>query len=71
VLDSGKDGVVRSESEKNCFTFLRGEERVWSCDGKKFQLISEERELRSRDRSCCDYMTTSSAKRSILEDIGS
>ena len=27
VLDFGKDGVVRSESEKNCFTFLRREEK--------------------------------------------
>jgi len=27
VVDSGKDGVVKSESEKDCFTFLRGEEK--------------------------------------------
>ena len=27
VLDSGKDGVVRSESEKDCFTFLRERKR--------------------------------------------
>jgi len=27
VLDSGKDRVVRSESEKDCFIFLRGEEK--------------------------------------------
>jgi len=27
VLDSDKDGVVRSESEEDCFTFLRGEEK--------------------------------------------
>ena len=26
-LDSGKDGVVRSESEKDCLKFLRGEEK--------------------------------------------
>jgi len=27
VLDSGEDEVVRSQSEKDCFTFLRGEEK--------------------------------------------
>ena len=27
LLDSGKDGVVWSESEKDCFIFLRGEEK--------------------------------------------
>jgi len=55
VLDSGKDGVVMSEFGEDHFTFLRGKEkRVWSCDGKKWQLIYEERELRRRDRSYYD-----------------
>ena len=27
VFDSGKDVVVRSESEEDCFKFLKGEEK--------------------------------------------